>query len=835
MSGRAGRRVVGTAGHIDHGKTALVAAMTGVDTDRLPEERERGISIDLGFAALDLGPDAPPASVVDVPGHEGFVRNMVAGASGIDAVLLVVAADEGVMPQTREHLLVVEALGVERGVVAVTKADLVEPGWIELVVDEVEETLAGTSLAGAPVVPVSARTGEGVEEVRAALTGIVAATPARDVDVPFRLPVDRAFPVAGVGTVVTGTVWGGAIGQGEAIRILPADETTRVRSIEIHGAPVDRAEAGSRAALGLVDAPDDLGRGAVLVSPDRPWSAARRIDARLRLAAGAPRPVEYGDRVRVLHGTREVMARVRWYDGEKVGPGGGAVARLDLEDALVTAVGDRLVIRAYSPVETIGGGVVLALDPRRVRGRDRRERGAALAGLETADPAGRLEAAIAAAGEAGVADAGLPIATGLGEAALGRARREAGDRIERHGDRWFAASAREALAARLLETLETHHAERPLEPGLSLEAARQAVRPADPALVEAAIERLEDGGRIERRGARLARAGHEVEPGEEDRRTLAAMREAYAGAGLEAPETDALARALGVDVGRLRDLQRYLEEGGALRKLASDWYVDAAALDAAERKVVERIERGGPADVGDLKDLFDLSRKYLIPLLEYLDRAGVTRRDGDRRVLATRVGMVLLALAPLVSACASSSEREVPPPGREDRTNDPEFVAAREAAEREFESQADALEAGVYEPFVHPDSVRPARETVAEAPPETPPPGRPAAGDPTTEELIGTLGAGARYDPPRERGTPDVEARDERWTLQVGAYRSETGALVRIGQMASEFPDLPRWHEVGSDGFVRVYLGRFGDRASAERVLAELFARGEDGTVVREP
>lgn len=829
MSGRAGRRVVGTAGHIDHGKTALVAAMTGVDTDRLPEERERGISIDLGFAALDLGPDAPPASVVDVPGHEGFVRNMVAGASGIDAVLLVVAADEGVMPQTREHLLVVEALGVEQGVVAVTKADLVEPGWIELVVDEVEEALAGTRLAGAPVVPVSARTGEGVEEVRAALAGVVGATPARDVDVPFRLPVDRAFPVAGVGTVVTGTVWGGGIGQGEAVRILPLAETTRVRSIEIHGAPVDRAEAGSRAALGLVDAPDDLGRGAVLVSPDRPWSAVRRIDVRLRLAAAAPRPVKYGDRVRVLHGTREVMARVRWYDAGKVEPGGGAVARLDLEGALVAAVGDRLVIRAYSPVETIGGGVVLALDPRRVRGRARRERGASLAGLEIADPAGRLEVALGAAGETGVADAGLPIATGLGEAALDRARRAAGDRIERHGGRWFAASAREAVAARLLGTLETHHAERPLEPGLSLEAARQALRPADPALVEAAIERLETAGGIERRGTRLARAGHEVDPGKEDRRTLAAMREAYAGAGLEAPETDALARALGVDVGRLRDLQRYLEERGALRKLASDWYVDAAALDAAERKVVERIERGGPADIGDLKELFDLSRKYLIPLLEYLDRAGVTRRDGDRRVLATRVGAFLLALAALASACASSPDRDAP--GREDRTNDPEFAAAREAAEREFESQADALEAGVYEPFVHPDSVRPPGETLAEGPP----PARPAAGDPTTEELIGTLGGGARYDLPRERGTPDVEARDERWTLQVGAYRSETGALVRIGQMASEFPDLPRWHEVGSDGLVRVYLGRFPDRAAAERVLAELFARGEDGTVVREP
>ncbi|HET6341390.1 MAG TPA: selenocysteine-specific translation elongation factor, partial [Gemmatimonadota bacterium] len=269
MTERTSRRVIGTAGHIDHGKTALVQALTGVWTDRLPEERERGISIDLGFAPLHLGPDAPPASVVDVPGHEGFIRNMVAGASGIDAVLFTVAADEGFMPQSREHLLVLEALGVDRGVVAVTKSDLVNPDWADLVVETAREELAGSPLAGAEIVVVSAFRGTGLDRLRSALAAVLAATPERPAGFPFRMPVDRAFQVAGTGMVVTGTVWSGAVAEGARVIVRPGGDEVRIRSLEVHGEPMARAGAGSRAALALAGpGAGTVRRGAALVDPD---------------------------------------------------------------------------------------------------------------------------------------------------------------------------------------------------------------------------------------------------------------------------------------------------------------------------------------------------------------------------------------------------------------------------------------------------------------------------------------------------------------------------------------------------------------------------------------
>lgn len=636
-------RIVGTAGHIDHGKTELVAALTGVHTDRLPEEHERGISIDLGFAPLETGPGLPPASFVDVPGHEGFVKNMVAGATGIDAVLFVVAADEGMMPQSREHLLVLDALGIDRGVVAVTKVDLVEPEWTELVVEAVREELAGSGLATAPVLRVSSRTGEGIERLREALVEVLREPTPREGDrFPFRLPVDRSFSVAGAGTVVTGTVWSGAVAEGETVRSFPPDlgraerpGSGRVRSIEVHGEPVPRAGAGLRAALALagVDA-DRLARGSVLVAPDRPWRSVDLVDARVWLAADAPRALERGARVRIHHGTREVMGRTWWYVEEAVGPGEAGVARLALESPIVPSVGDPLVVRAYSPVETIGGGTILALEPPRVRGWERAERAGRLEAVANAGAEERLGFALDAAGEEGIAAGALPIATGSGERALAAARASADGSVEVHGDRWFAAAARERVVARLVEALEEHHASAPLQPGLSLEAARKSVGRADSALVEAAIGTLVSTGRAERRGAALALADHAVELSDRDRRTADRMRRDYAEAGLEPPSTDRLATRLEVDPDRVRALQRYLERHGELVKLASDWYADAAALTEARRKVEGRLEREGSADIGTLKEMFGLSRKYLIPLLEYLDRAGVTRREGDRRVLA---------------------------------------------------------------------------------------------------------------------------------------------------------------------------------------------------------
>ncbi|MBW3660082.1 MAG: selenocysteine-specific translation elongation factor [Gemmatimonadetes bacterium] len=637
-------RVVGTAGHIDHGKTELVAALTGVGTDRLPEERERGISIDLGFAPLDLGSGAPPASVVDVPGHEGFVKNMVAGATGVDAVLFVVAADEGMMPQSREHLLVIEALGVSRGVVAVTKADLVEPEWIELVVEEVGEAIGASPLAGAPIVVTSTRTGRGIEALRGALAAILAEVPERPGEgVPFRLPVDRAFAVAGAGTVVTGTTWTGAAAEGSTVRVFPADRRrsgrpleARIRSIEVHGRRVETVGPGTRTALALTGVDTGrVGRGAMISGPATPWRAVRRLDARVWLSRSAPRPVEPGDRVRVHHGTREVMARVHPYDRRPLAPGSATMARLALERALVPAVGDRLVVRAYSPVETIGGGEVLALDPPRVRGEEREARGRHLAALAAAAPAERLPLALATAGATGIEEAALPVEVGIGGAALAAAGKDAGEDVEVHGGRWFAADARRRAMERLEQVLADHHRAEPLQPALPLEAARQALRPAHPALVEAAIDALLEVGRATRRGAALALADHSVELDPAARAHVERIVARYVEAGLEPPDTDALAADLEIDPRRLRELLAHLEREGAVVKWASDWYVDPAAVERAERAVVDRLADGA-AEVGAFKEMFGVSRKYLIPLLEYLDRTGVTRREGDRRVLAGR-------------------------------------------------------------------------------------------------------------------------------------------------------------------------------------------------------
>ncbi len=624
--------MVGTAGHIDHGKTALVHALTQVWTDRLPEERRRGISIDLGFAPLDLGPDAPPASVVDVPGHESFVRNMVAGATGIDAVLFTVAADEGFMPQSREHLLVLEALGVRSGVVAVTKADLVSPEWSELVVETRSEELAGTCLGSAEIVVVSAVEGTGLERLRRALTAVLAEAPARPLDFPFRLPIDRSFGVAGTGTVVTGTVWSGALTVGDALAVLPVGDRVRVRSLEVHGRSVERAEAGTRAAVALAG-PDttEARRGVTLVGVDRPWRATRRVDARLWLAKWAPRPLESGDRIRVHHGTTEVMARLRLYDDGSLAPGEAGQALLLLERPLVPAVGDRLVIRAYSPVTTIGGGEVLARRPPRTRGSRRVERGRLLESLVAATGPGRVAAVLGAAGARGVEERGLPLDTGLGAAALEAA--SLGEEIETYGGRWFVRTAREDAMRRIAGSVARHHEAHPLETGQPLSTARRAVRDADPALVEAAIDALIAGGALERREAGLAVVGRELDLDPDDARLLERLELCYREAGLEAPETDDVAGDLAIDGSRLRGLLRYLEQNGRLVKLASDWYADARAVDRARDLLVARLAREGGADTGQCKETLGVSRKYLIPVLEYLDRTGVTRREGNRRIL----------------------------------------------------------------------------------------------------------------------------------------------------------------------------------------------------------
>ena len=406
------RLILGTAGHIDHGKTALVQALTGVDTDRLAEEKARGITIDLGFAELPVSDDLA-FGVVDVPGHESFIRNMLAGATGMDLVLLVVAADEATMPQTREHFAIVRLLGIERLVVALTRIDLVEEEWLELALDDVRELLADTPYADAPVVPTSAVTGAGLDELRAALAREGAQARARlNADI-VRLPVDRVFTVRGTGTVVTGTLWSGSLSLDRRVRLEPGGGLARIRGLQVHGRAVKTARAGERTAVALAGGrvgKETVGRGQVVVGDD-PWVATERVTARIELLADTAWRIERGQRVRVHLGTAEVMARVFLLDCDEIVAGESAWAQLRLEAPLVARGRDHVVLRSYSPMTTIGGGIVAEPSPpprTRLRGRE----GERLEAILGPDPDVRRGAVLDLAGWAGVPAAELPVRTG---------------------------------------------------------------------------------------------------------------------------------------------------------------------------------------------------------------------------------------------------------------------------------------------------------------------------------------------------------------------------------------------------------------------------------------
>ena len=620
------RFVIGTAGHIDHGKTALVKALTGVDTDRWEEEKRRGITIDLGFAPLPLGDDVQ-ASVVDVPGHEGFVRNMLAGATGIDVALLVIAADEGIMPQTEEHLAIVELLGVRRGIPVITKRDLVESEWLDLVQSEVAARLAASRVRWEPAVSVSALTGEGLDDLRSAMGRVAADLVERPADDLFRLPIDRVFAVAGAGTVVTGSTWSGSVAVGDSVSLLPLGREVRVRSIEVHGEAAARAVPGRRTALALVGVDkSELARGAVAVT-GAGWRATSMLDAAVELLPGAHKPLASRTRVRVHLGTAEILARV--VQTRTIGPGETGPARLVLETPLVARGGDRFVLRSFSPVTTIGGGVVLdPFPPQRTRLRRRR-----IATDQT--PAQRLDALAAEAALAGVGTDTLAVRLGVRPRRVTTVIAGAGEGLLVLGETVVASAAVAAEAARLVEVLRRHHREHPLDPGMSLQALRAAVgaagSPPPGGVIDAVLAHGARGRKLEivESVARLPGWRPAFDARASGARDQVARR--VAEAKWQVPTVAELEREL--PNAPVRAVLAHLAREGVVEQMDQERYAAAPAL-AEFRAVLEAtLTELGSATPAELRDRLGLTRKYLIPLLEWADRRGVTRRAGDARVL----------------------------------------------------------------------------------------------------------------------------------------------------------------------------------------------------------
>jgi selenocysteine-specific elongation factor len=615
---------IGTAGHIDHGKSALVRALTGIDPDRLAEEQRRGMTLDLGFAHLDL-PGGIRAGIVDVPGHEALVHNMLAGAGGIDLVVLVVAADEGVMPQTREHLDILSFLGLAGGVVALTKVDLVDDdAWLTAVEEDIRTQVAGTPLQGAPIVRVSARTGAGLSDLVAVLARLAAGVPPRSADSPVRLPVDRSFTVQGFGTVVTGTLWSGTVTPGQTLVVLPSGREVRVRGVQVHGAAVPEARAGSRTAVNLVGVEKtEVTRGDVLATPGA-FRPVDRLDVRLRLLPAAP-ALRRGDRVHLHLGSGATVARVLPL-GTRIDPGAEGDAQLRVAVPVVAVHGDRFVIRRYSPTRTIGGGVVLATGVQGSLGR----RPAATLG----DAAAVLVAAVAARAQEGIALADLAAEAGLEAGAAARALGEAlaDGRLVRTGDRVHARAAADALRAAIAETLQAYHEAAPWRGGMPREALKSHVqRGAHEALFEAVLAGMLEAGEVTARGRLIAREGFVPRRTAEEASALAALRAAVERGGVSPPPLDELRRLARPDVAD-RMLQVLLDEG-AVVAVAADLRYAASVVAAVQAVVVETLRAGGDVTVATLRDRLGTSRRYALALLEYFDASRVTRRVGDRRIL----------------------------------------------------------------------------------------------------------------------------------------------------------------------------------------------------------
>jgi selenocysteine-specific elongation factor len=634
--------IVGTAGHIDHGKTALVKALTGIDADRLAEEKRRGITIDLGFAHMSLSAaDGSTLQIgfVDVPGHERFVRNMLAGVGGIDLVLLVIAADESIKPQTREHFDILQLLGVKRGITVLTKSDAVDGETLDVVRLEVEEFLRGTFLESpnAPIVAMSSLTGAGLEELKRAIVSAAASVEPRDSQALARLPIDRVFTMKGFGTVVTGTLISGTVQREDELEVFPAGRKVRVRGIQVHGSAAERAVAGQRTALNLAGATmEDLSRGMTL-APAETFRPTRMIDVHLRLLASAPRILKDRARVHFHAYSTEAIGEVVFQrsnelnpQGFKVAPGGQAFGRIRLPEPVLLLPGDRFILRQFSPVVTIGGGVVLDAAPMP------RVKQVIVDTLLQHALAGRtaemLALRVGRRGYRGLTIAQAVAETGLRPATIQRHLREklANGSVLKFGGVFFHSETMSALATLIPQTLGDFHKANPLVAGLAKETLREQFT-LSPEVFTAVLERLTREKKVELAGELVRLPGRGVVMKDEEAESKKTIEEAFSAAGLRVPALHEVLAGLKIDKGRAQKIVTLLLRDRVLVKISDELVFHRTALEQLRGQMAARKAKSAVIDVAGFKEMTGVSRKYAIPLLEYLDRERVTKRVGDSR------------------------------------------------------------------------------------------------------------------------------------------------------------------------------------------------------------
>ena len=627
--------IIGTAGHIDHGKSALVEALTGTHPDRLAEEKRRGITIDLGFAFLEEG--GMRLGFVDVPGHERFVSNMLAGATGIDVLLLVIAADESIKPQTREHFDICRLLGVKRGVIALTKNDLVDRETLELVRLETEEFLRGSFLEHAPVVPVSAKTGAGLRELKKALSDAATGASAKDTSRYFRLPIDRAFAMKGFGSVVTGTLISGSVSAGDEVELFPSGAKLRVRGVQSGGKAVDRAEPGQRTAVNLAGIEHTaLKRGMALAAPGK-FRKTRRIDVRLELLASA-RKMKQGTRVHFHAGTAETIAELFFHGQKELPPGGSAFANLKLQDELLVLPGDRFIMRQFSPVITIGGGVVLDPLARRPILRDT-GRVAFLETLERQNPV-EILAAMADRALLGLTREEIVARTGWTDQEIHEAaqKRSGTGRVKAVlSEPLILVSGKlfDEVRRRILEKVELFQKDNPLLPGMTREDLRASLgKRVRTETFRAALEELAAQKKLDVQGELVKKAGSEISLQPEEAKAKEQIESAFASASLTVPSVKEVLAKLPVDAKRAEKLLQILLREKSLVRVTPELIFHRQALaQLKEQLSAFKKTQGDRISVPVFKEMTGITRKYAIPLLEYLDRERVTRRAGDERVI----------------------------------------------------------------------------------------------------------------------------------------------------------------------------------------------------------